>query len=324
VRILLLTLGVLLVLAAPATAAPVASYTVVPNPPIAGEPAAFTSMSTPTPGQTITRVEWDFQSDGVTDVTDTTAPFTAAHTYPNAGSKTLRMTVTDTSLVGATQTSYFNIDVNARPVARFFVSPDAPVTGERVTFRSVSYDPNGTTLSYAWDTDGDGFDDGTGDTASRTFASAGGRLVGLRVTDSNGVSHTAFQAINVTNANGLASAGLSLMNPFPVVRLAGSVFPRGVRVRALEAKTPRRSTVTVLCAGKSCPTKKIVKTAKKRLVRFKAMTRFLRAGTRLSVSVRKGGQIGKYTRWRIRGGKLPKRTDLCLYPNRRKPVRCPS
>jgi hypothetical protein len=114
------------------------------------------------------------------------------------------------------------------------------------------------------------------------------------------------------------------MNPFPVVRLAGSVFPRGVRARALEAKTPRRATVTVLCAGKSCPAKKIVKTAKKRLVRFKAMTKFLSAGTLLSVSIRKGGQIGKYTRWRIRGGKLPKRTDRCLYPNRRKPVRCPS
>ena len=321
-RILLLTLGVLLVLAAPATAAPVPSYTVFPNPPIAGEPAAFTSTST-SAGQSITRVEWDFQSDGVPEVVDTTAPFTAAHIYPNAGSKTLRLTVTDsTPLVPMTTTGFFNIDVNARPVSRFYVSPDAPVAGEQVTFRSVSYDPGGAALSYAWDTDGDGFDDGTGETASRTYASAGGRLVGLRVTDSNGVSHTTFQTVNVTDS--FASAGLSLMNPFPVVRLAGSVYPRGVKVRALEAKTPRRSTVTVLCAGKSCPTKKIVKTAKKRLVRFKAMTRFLREGTLLSVSVRKGGQIGKYTRWRIRGGKLPKRKDLCLYPNRRTPVRCPA
>jgi PKD repeat protein len=322
VRILLLTLGVLLVLASPATAAPVPSYTVFPNPPIAGEPAAFTSTST-SAGQTITRVEWDFQSDGVPEVIDTTAPFTAAHIYPNAGSKTLRLTVTDsTPLVPMTTTGFFNIDVNARPVSRFYVSPDAPVAGEQVIFRSVSYDPGGAALSYAWDTDGDGFDDGAGETASRTYASAGGRLVGLRVTDSNGVSHTTFQTVNVTDS--FASAGLSLMNPFPVVRLAGSVYPHGVKVRALEAKTPRRSTVTVLCAGKSCPTKKIVKTAKKRLVRFKAMTRFLREGTLLSVSVRKGGQIGKYTRWRIRGGKLPKRKDLCLYPNRRKPVRCPA
>jgi PKD repeat protein len=323
VRILLLTLGVLLVLAAPATAAPVPSYTVVPNPPIAGEPATFTSTST-SAGQSITRVEWDFQSDGVPEVTDTTPPFTAAHIYPNAGSKTLRLTVTDsTPLVPMTTTGFFNIDVNARPVSRFYVSPDAPVTGERVIFRSVSYDPGGSALSYAWDTDGDGFDDGTGDTASRTFASAGGRLVGLRVTDSDGVSHTTFQTVNVT-ADRLASAGLSLMNPFPVVRLAGSVYPRGVKVRALEAKTPRRSTVTVLCAGKSCPSKKIVKTAKKPLVRFKTMARFLREGTRLSVSVRKSGKVGKYTRWLIRGGKLPKRKDLCVYPNRRKPARCPA
>jgi hypothetical protein len=324
VRILLLTLGVLLVLAAPATAAPVPSYTVFPNPPIAGEPAAFTSTSTASIGQSITRVEWDFQSDGVADVVDLTPPFTAVHTYPNAGSKTLRMTVTENALVAPTTTAFFNIDVNARPVSRFYVSPDAPVTGEQVIFRSVSYDPGGAALSYAWDTDGDGFDDGTGETASRTYASAGGRLVGLRVTDSNGVSNTTFQTVNVTAKDRFASGGLSLMNPFPVVRLAGSVYPHGVKVRALEAKTPRRSTVTVLCAGKSCPTKKIVKTAKKRLVRFKAMTRFLREGTLLSVSVRKGGQIGKYTRWRIRGGKLPKRKDLCLYPNRRKPVRCPA
>jgi hypothetical protein len=120
------------------------------------------------------------------------------------------------------------------------------------------------------------------------------------------------------------SSGLKLMNPFPVVRLAGSVYPRGVRVRTLEAKAPRRSAVTVLCSGKSCPAKKIGKTAKRKPVRFKSMSRFLREGTILSVSVRKGGQIGKYTRWLIRGGKLPKRKDLCLYPNRRKAARCPS
>jgi PKD domain len=120
-------------------------------------------------------------------------------------------------------------------------------------------------------------------------------------------------------------AGLSLMNPFPVVRLAGSLYPRGVKVRALEAKkTPPDSSVTVLCAGKSCPSKKIVKTAEKKRVRFDAMTRFLWAGTVISVSVRKTDLIGKYTRWRIRGGKLPTRTDRCVYPNRRKPVRCPA
>ncbi len=114
------------------------------------------------------------------------------------------------------------------------------------------------------------------------------------------------------------------MSPFPVVRLAGSLYPRGVKVRALEARAPAQATVTVRCAGKSCPSKRIVKTADKSRVRFKAMTRFLREGTIISVSVRKGDLIGKYTRWLIRGGKLPKRKDLCLYPSRRKAARCPA
>ncbi|MDP9144183.1 MAG: hypothetical protein M3N43_05745, partial [Actinomycetota bacterium] len=59
-------------------------------------------------------------------------------------------------------------------------------------------------------------------------------------------------------------------------------------------------------------------------VRFKGMTRFLRAGTILRVSIRRSGQIGKYTSWVIRGGKLPKRKDRCLYPGRIKPARCPA
>jgi PKD repeat protein len=341
----------------------------------------------------------------------------APYVYPDAGTKSLRMRVTDDALEEGER--IFTLRVNAAPVAQFSISPDAPVVGQEVLFRSFSYDPGGTALFYAWDTDGDGFDDGTGDTATRTFTSAGVHQVRLQVTDADGISHTATRAVSVAPApadplpvaqfavspaepevgeqvslrsfsydpNGevssqrwdldgdgdfdenvhgrtaftvfsqagerivrlevrdsrggvqtetetivvkpqsedvFTSSGLKLMNPFPVVRLAGSVYPRGVRVRTLEAKAPRRSTVTVLCAGKSCPSKKIVKKAKRKPVRFKSMTRFLREGTLLSVSVRKSGQIGKYTRWLIRGGKLPKRKDLCLYPNRRKAARCPS
>jgi hypothetical protein len=41
------------------------------------------------------------------------------------------------------------------------------------------------------------------------------------------------------------------------------------------------------------------------------------------VAVRKGNLIGKHTRWLVRGGQIPKRKDLCLYPARSKPARCP-
>jgi PKD repeat protein len=421
VRILLLTVGLLLVSAGTALAVPPRpSFTVTPNTPTAGLPAQFVSTSEvtndppPAPPRTITSVEWDFDNDGVRDALGDTPP---PYVYPDAGTKSLRMRVTDSA--GEAAERVVTLRVNAAPVAQFSVSPEAPVVGQEVLFRSFSYDPGGTALFYAWDTDGDGFDDGRGETTTRTFTTAGDHEVRLQVTDADGISHmvartvrvgppppdplpiaqfavsptepevgeqvslrsfsydpngelssqrwdldgdgdfdenvhgrTAFTVfsekgerivrLEVRDSNGgiqtetetivvkpqsedvFASSGLRLMNPFPVVRLAGSVHPRGVRVRTLEAKAPRRSTVTVLCAGKSCPSKKIVKTAKKKPVRFKSMTRFLREGVILSVSVRKGGQIGKYTRWLIRGGKLPVRKDLCLFPNRRKAARCPS
>jgi hypothetical protein len=53
------------------------------------------------------------------------------------------------------------------------------------------------------------------------------------------------------------------------------------------------------------------------------MARFLKAGTVVTVAVRKGNLIGKHTRWLVRGGQIPKRKDLCLYPGRSKPARCP-
>ena len=94
-------------------------------------------------------------------------------------------------------------------------------------------------------------------------------------------------------------------------------------MRTLEVRAPRRSKITVRCAGKTCPAKRIAKTSTTRRVRFKRMAGFLKAGTVITVAVRKGNLIGKHTRWLVRAGKLPKRRDLCLYPGRSKPARCP-
>ena len=216
---------------------------------------------------------------------------------------------------------------NRLPVAQFSVSDLEPEVGEQIALRSFSYDPDGAITAQRWDLDGDGdFDENvTGPTAFTVFSAAGPRIVRLEVRDSNGAVQTERQAITVKprSVAPVTVSRLSIMNPFPIVRLAGSVYPRGVKVRILEAKAPRRSTVTVRCAGKRCPAKKIVRTSTRKPVRFKSMRRFLSAGTIISVSVTKSGQIGKYTRWLIRGRKVPKRKDLCLYPGRTKPARCP-
>jgi PKD repeat protein len=410
---LLATLGVMVVAAAPAVAAPTANFSFSPTTPTVNQVVTFTPSTTPDTAP-LTTADWDFQNDGVLDTPVGGVPALqgVTHAYPQAGTFQVRMVARD--FLGAQDSIIKSIRVNAPPVAQFSFSPTAPVAGQEVLFQSFSYDPDGTSLSYAWDTDGDGFDDGTGSTVSRTFTTPGSKQVRLQVTDSDGVSapsgatvtvapapasplpvaqfsvtpprprvgqqvslrsysydpdgsivsqrwdldgdgdfeenftgKTAFtvfpkagerivrlevrdsdggvqtetQNITVTRA---PAAGLSLINPFPVARLAGSVYPGGARVRLLEVRTPPRSRVVVRCAGKSCPDKKITKTSKRKPVRFKGMTRFLRAGTILKVSIRKGREIGKYTRWLIRGGKLPKRKDLCLYPGKKKGKRCPS
>ena len=104
--------------------------------------------------------------------------------------------------------------------------------------------------------------------------------------------------------------------------MTGSVLQRGTRVRLLEVRAPRGSLVTVRCAGRRCPSERLRKTAAARRLRFIAMQRVLPPGTVVSVSVTKRGAIGKFTRWKIRELKVPKRTDLCLWPSGRK-ARCP-
>jgi hypothetical protein len=58
-------------------------------------------------------------------------------------------------------------------------------------------------------------------------------------------------------------------------------------------------------------------------VRFKTYERFLRAGIRLDIFIRKPNTIGAFTRYKIRAGKGPVRVDRCLPPGpKTKPKRC--
>ena len=59
-------------------------------------------------------------------------------------------------------------------------------------------------------------------------------------------------------------------------------------------------------------------------VEFRRFERSLRFGTTVEILVSKPGEIGKYTRFAIRRGKLPERVDMCLDPAGLKPLVCPS
>jgi PKD domain-containing protein len=327
VRIVLLALAMSLTLSGSALAAPEPSFTVSPDPPVAGQPATFISTSTPAglpPGTRV--VEWDITGDKKFDVSGEVV----THTYASAGDKTLRMRVSDRH--GGKATRSFTITVvaapvglNDAPVAQFRLSPSAPLLRQQIVFQSLSYDPDGSIASYEWDFDGDGFDDGNGAQVAHAFTSTGDKVVRLRVSDNSGASSVAVHTFPVSPllANRLPMTSARLMYPFPVIRLAGSVTARGARVRILEVRAPSSSQITVRCAGKTCPAERIAKESATRRVRFERMARFLAAGTVITVAVRKRNLIGKHTRWLIRGGMLPKRKDRCLYPGRSKPARCP-
>jgi hypothetical protein len=84
----------------------------------------------------------------------------------------------------------------------------------------------------------------------------------------------------------------------------------------------------VRCRGRSCPFRSFARKAEAqaraaRMVRIRRFGRhLLRPGTVIEIRVTKRGEIGKFTRFLIRKGKPPKRTDRCLPPGAKRPKRC--
>jgi nitrous oxidase accessory protein NosD len=115
---------------------------------------------------------------------------------------------------------------------------------------------------------------------------------------------------------------LALLSPFPVIRIAGLTAPNGVRVKHLDITAPRGATIDVRCSGPRCPVKHVTRKSPGRSVQIGSLQRVLRQGVILAIAVTKPHTIGKYTRFRIRAGHPPVRTDRCLMPGRSTPVSC--
>ena len=301
----------------PSNTPPVAQFRVSPTSPLLGQEVLFESLSYD-PDGSVASSEWDFDGDGFDDGN---AP-RVAHDFGSAGVHVARLRVFDNfGTPSAVATQAFRVlplPANRLPVAQFSVSDTTPGVGQRISLRSFSYDPDGAITAQRWDTDGDGaFDENvTGSAAYARFRRPGPRIVRLWVKDSSGASQTETVRLTVRRRS-------VLMYPFPVIRLAGSVVAGGAQVRTLEVRAPRLSQIVVKCRGLTCPVERLATTSATRKVRFGRMARFFETGTVIAVRVRKRNLIGKYTRWVIRGGKLPERRDLCLYPARAKPARCP-
>jgi chitodextrinase len=309
-------------LAAPSAqaAAPDANFAVDPDPPNEDAPASYEVILQ---GSGVdSEVEWDFDGDGVYEESGPVVQ----HTHAEPGKTSVTMRATDE---GESTVVTKDIVVNSKPVVSLGFSPTDPDPGEPVLFAADASDDD--PMTYRWD-----FGDGgtaTGSGPTHAYSAPGSRTVTLTVTDSEGAVATASLQIEVRAppsqpaATPGPSAGIRLpafMSPFPVVRLSGQVFNRVTLIRLLTIRGPRGALVRVRCAGRDCPVRLARRRVRKAgLVRFPVFERSLRPGTRLAIFVRRGAEIGKYTRFAIRAGERPLRTDRCLLPGQRRPVRCP-
>jgi plastocyanin len=307
-----------------------------PSAPIAGDTVTFTASVLPSDGATITEYRWAITGSGKYQ----SGGDSISHTYPAATNIRVRLQVKDSA--GQSKTFAKQLSVSGpggggqAPVASFTYAPTAPVANQPVLFTSTSTDPDGTITNQLWDLNGDGnFDNGGGTTALRTFSAPGEYVVGLRVTDNDGLASFDSETLTVLPEPGAPVAvqktGFRLLSPFPVVRIAGRITPKGTRVRLLRVDAPKDAKVSVSCSGKGCPFKKQVRTvsatpknASAAIVRVRRLERLIRAGVRVRVYVTKAAQIGKYTRFRFRAGKPPVRTDGCLMPGAWTPSQCPA
>jgi hypothetical protein len=214
------------------------------------------------------------------------------------------------------------------PTASFTWIPATPTAGQSVSLVSNSTNGSSAIGAFAWDVAGNGSFAPGPSVMTTAFATAGSHVVHLRVTDANGLSSVATKTIAV------APPALKLMQPFPIVRIAGAETASGVKIRLLTVQTPLSTKVAVTCKGTGCKTKSesrvATASAKNKskggaiLLTFAHFERPLRAGVILQIRVSGAGQIGKFTSFKIRRHKLPLRSDSCLTPTSGTPIACPT
>jgi len=242
---------------------------------------------------------------------------------------------------------------NEAPDASFTFAPDPPRVGQTVTFTSVSRDSDGSIESARWDLDGDGkYDDARGAVVRTSFKSPGDHKVRLQVVDDRGARSTTSHVVSVRRAEPPhfvsspppppvaalpappaappASATRRRfvrrpLNPFPIVRARGRILRGGVVIDLLSVRAAPGTHVTVRCHARRCP----VHVARAQIgrghhgVRVRRFEHWLPTGAVLQIFVTRSHQLGKYTRFRIRAGMPPARTDLCVRAALARPIRCP-
>ena len=157
-----------------------------------GVPVAFTATGTDPDGDPLTYA-WDF-GDG-----DTSTEQNPTHTFLAAATRTVKVTVSDGK--GGTGSAELTVVVQANRNPTIgnatVASPQAGIAPLAVQFTGAATDPDGHTVSYSWDLDGDGTFETTAQNPSFTYNAAGTYLPVLRVTDPFGGVSNRTLTVNV-------------------------------------------------------------------------------------------------------------------------------
>ena len=168
----------------------------------------FAFGSTDADGSIVT-YEWDCTNDGTWDVTSTSETGDTCM-YPNIGSYTIALRVTDDDGAQATDTATALIG-NQDPVAAPG-GPYAALQGQALTIDgSASADTDGALVDFAWDCDSSNgvslTSTGTTSSFGCTYAAVGTYTVTLQVTDDDGATNTVTTTVSVSNGAPVAVAG---------------------------------------------------------------------------------------------------------------------
>jgi PKD repeat protein len=332
---------------------PVADLNIMSSPAAIDSPVLLDASRSTDPNQDPLTFSWDLDGNGIYG--DAVGALQTV-SYPDPGRYRVGLQVSDGHGGTSTAEGSITVLVDQAPSVSFANDPASPTIGASVMFTATAADADGIVTRIDWDLDDDGdFDDAAGPWATWSFDEAGRHRVAVRATDDRRVATVAFRSVIVSNpiftnptdpllgaagpstigsASGAAipnapapsSTRAALMTPFPVVRIRGLIYRRSVRISLLTVQAAPGATVRVGCHGGSCAKQRDVRVRAARLpVRLRSFERrSLRPGTIIEVFVTAPQQIGKYTRFRVRRGASPARTDLCLRPGRAKPTACPT
>jgi PKD repeat protein len=173
---------------------PKASFTTSPDAPTTDGPVTFSSTSTDPEGLPLT-LTWDLDNNGTFESSGASVQkqFTAPGTY------TFKLNATDAS--GASDVATGTVALpNRPPTATVDHEPKNPQTGTAIKFTATSNDPENRVKSIAWAGDGDDqFNDGNGQTFTKTFKKPAAYTVKFRIEDLDGSTTVAEDVVAVGN-----------------------------------------------------------------------------------------------------------------------------